>query len=1284
MGHSVPLHLGNSVLHALGGETPRVRLRASIPAGTAVEEATGTRPFDPTQRYRISGEIARGGMGAVLKGFDADLGRDIALKVLLESHHGKSDHLHRFIEEAQISGQLQHPGVVPIYELGQFPDHRPYFTMKLVHGQTMSALLQERPSPQADRPHFLKVFEQVCQTLAYAHSRGVIHRDLKPGNIMVGAFGEVQVMDWGLAKVLGHRTSDSETREASAPPLGPLATGLPHQQTRTGAVMGTPAYMPPEQAKGETARLDERCDVFGLGAILCEILTGQPPYVAPDLLGTYDKAVRGDLTDAHTRLEHCGAEADLIQLAKKCLTVSLEERPRHAGIVAQELSAYLNSVEQRLRQAETQAAVAQTKAQEERKRRRVTFRLAAGILLTLTAGLTVSLWQMNVALAAEERAKINEKKAVELAAAEKQARQAESVQRRQAEAVATLLEKVFYDSSPLAQRRPQMDVKSRLLARLDVAAAQLSQEFAAEPLTKARLQHALGITQLGLGEPRKAEALLRAAAQERHARLGQDHADTLAAQYMLMVAYAEAGRRAEALQFLEAIRDRHLAQLGPDDPVTLATQHNLGVLLYETGKRREAQELLTDVYRRRAAQLGPDADSTLSTQHLLALLYREFGRLPEATRMLEQVRDKLLARFGPGHPEVLVSFANLATCYLDAGKWPEAIRLLEQIRDHQAAQLGLDHPYTLTSLHNLAGAYQEAGRVSEAVRLYEQVRDVQSAKLGRQHPATLHTLTSLGLAYQAAGRPKEALQLLEQTWQQQANRAERETDEISALVMGLARVYQHNGRAQEAVPLLERIRDRYLANLGPDHVDTLKALSYLAGAYFKAGRTADAIRLFEQVREQQTRRYGPDHPETLMVLGNLALAYQEAGRLKEALPLFEQVNERSQKVLGPDHPHALAVAANLADAYRDADRFPEAIRLFEQVRDRELVVHGPKHRDTLLTLHNLGLTYQEAKRLPEALRLLEQVLADQMATLGPDHPHTATTQQSLAKVYLDLKRVKEAIQLLEIASQKRTQLLGPDHPHTLMTRANLAAAYWNDRQLDKSVPQYEQVLVAKRKKLGDNHVSTITTAFNLGVNYYMAQKREQAVMIFTEWLPRAEQHLGLNHAMTRFGQQSAVVVFENARLHAQAAAIHRTWANLERHRQPGEPLKLASHLAAAGMDFLYAQQFVEAEPLLRECLTLREKHQPEVWSTFNSKSLLGGALLGQKKYGEAESLLLQGYEGMKAREQTIPPPGKPRLPEALERLIQLYEAQDKPAEVQKWRQELEAVKKRQAAVPGGK
>ena len=247
-----PAQPDSTALDGLSGElgaVPHVLLRDTEPAADGdplLQPHSPEMPplADRPARLQLFGEIARGGMGAILKGRDVDLGRELAAKVLLEAHQGSPDVVRRFVEEAQIGGQLQHPGIVPVYELGTFPDRRPYFAMKLVRGRTLSSLLAERAHPgaddkpearakvrsgepslalqacekrAADLPRFLSIFEQVCQTMAYAHARGVIHRDLKPANVMVGEFGEVQVMDWGLAKVLPRGGIADETTPETVP-----------------------------------------------------------------------------------------------------------------------------------------------------------------------------------------------------------------------------------------------------------------------------------------------------------------------------------------------------------------------------------------------------------------------------------------------------------------------------------------------------------------------------------------------------------------------------------------------------------------------------------------------------------------------------------------------------------------------------------------------------------------------------------------------------------------------------------------------------------------------------------------------------------------------------------------------------------------------------------------------------------------------------------------------------------------------------------------------------------
>lgn len=417
--HSVLKMLSNTL-----NEVPGVSLRES----TAEGEEPIARPKSPEMptgdsdsRYQLQGEIARGGMGAIIKGRDTDLGRDLAIKVLLDSHKDKPEVIQRFVEEAQIGGQLQHPGIVPIYELGQFADKRPFFAMKLVKGKTLSKLLADRDDAAEERGKLIGIFEQICQTMAYAHSRGVIHRDLKPANIMVGAFGEVQVMDWGLAKVLqsggvaDEKTSKTlqqgqsiiQTMRSGVGSDSPGTFGSVGSETQMGSVMGTPAYMPPEQALGEIDQMDERADVFGLGAILCEILTGQPPYVADDTAQVYRMASRGKLEAAFSRLGDCGADEDLIVTTKHCLELEPVDRPRDAGVLADRVTMYMESVEEKLREAEVQRAAEaaradaeaaqataegaradaeSARASEESKRRRTSLMLATSVLMLVGLG----------------------------------------------------------------------------------------------------------------------------------------------------------------------------------------------------------------------------------------------------------------------------------------------------------------------------------------------------------------------------------------------------------------------------------------------------------------------------------------------------------------------------------------------------------------------------------------------------------------------------------------------------------------------------------------------------------------------------------------------------------------------------------------------------------------------------------------------------------------------------------------------------------------------------------
>jgi formylglycine-generating enzyme required for sulfatase activity/tRNA A-37 threonylcarbamoyl transferase component Bud32 len=256
-------------------------------AGTLLPEpslaATGPAARSKPYRYTLLRVEAEGGLGKVWVARDADLRREVALKEIKGNRLGDGESSRRFLREAQVTGQLEHPNIVPVYELAWRPeDDQPFYTMRLLRGRTLRAAIAEhheslggRPVEALGRQKLLGAFISICQAISYAHSRGVVHRDLKPENVMVGSFGEVVVLDWGLAKLLGGGDVVAEELTHAGSPgveVSPEASAL-----TTVGVAGTPAYMAPEQARGDTDEVDERTDVYGLGAILFEILTGRPP-----------------------------------------------------------------------------------------------------------------------------------------------------------------------------------------------------------------------------------------------------------------------------------------------------------------------------------------------------------------------------------------------------------------------------------------------------------------------------------------------------------------------------------------------------------------------------------------------------------------------------------------------------------------------------------------------------------------------------------------------------------------------------------------------------------------------------------------------------------------------------------------------------------------------------------------------------------------------------------------------------------------------------------------------
>lgn len=305
-----------------------------------------TAPVGGESRFEDQGQIAKGGMAAIRKVFDTVILRNAAMKVMTDGADDASS-LSRFVEEAQITGQLDHPNIVPVYDIGVDEHGLPTrFTMKLVHGETLAAILDDNATDPDNHERLevvLQAFVKICDAVSFAHSRGVIHRDLKPANVMIGSHGQVYLMDWGIALLLdgGERKSNAGSTGDNGADAGVRTGGNEASNELPGTLSGTPAYMAPEQAFGRTHEMDERTDVFGLGAMLYEIITFQPPYLGKLPGDEMDLARQARVTPPETLQPDRPLPPGLCRIAMKALSPARADRYETVDALKHDVVAFL-------------------------------------------------------------------------------------------------------------------------------------------------------------------------------------------------------------------------------------------------------------------------------------------------------------------------------------------------------------------------------------------------------------------------------------------------------------------------------------------------------------------------------------------------------------------------------------------------------------------------------------------------------------------------------------------------------------------------------------------------------------------------------------------------------------------------------------------------------------------------------------------------------------------------------------------------------------------------------
>jgi serine/threonine protein kinase len=717
-------------------------LQASLTGSGPRAADSGDEPAGTLGDFRLGRELGRGGMGIVYEAEQISLGRRVALKVLPFAATMDSRHLQRFQNEARAAAGLHHTNIVPVYAVGVERGVH-YYAMQLIEGRTLADFIAEQcgaapPQPPAaesgaptvppaaqatsaaprDAAYFRQVAEwgiQAAEALDCAHELGVLHRDVKPGNLMVDAAGRLWVADFGLARV------QSDTR-----------------LTMTGDVVGTLRYMSPEQALAKRVVIDHRTDVYSLGATLYELLALRPAYTGDDreeLLRqiTFEEPAR-------PRGANKAVPAELETVVLKAMEKDPADRYATAQALADDLRRYL--MYEPIRASRPSLVKRARKIARRHPGVAVTAAIAvfAGLLLGV-AGLAVNNWMVR-------REQVKTRDALDRAEREKAI----------AEAVRLFLQdKLLLQADPRAQgdalRRAggsPAEAKPNPTIRdlLDRAARELTPEriegqFPGQPLVQAVILKTVGEAYGGIGDYDPAISHLQRARELQTRELGPDHSDTLKTTQSLARAYLDGGKVREAAGLLEWVRDRRSETLSSGHPDTLASMNDLERCYYRLGQPQKVLGTREDIVRLRKASLGPDHRDTLESMNNLANSYAAVDRLHDAQQLHQETLGRRKRTLGEDDPDTLQSMNNVANCHAALDQYPDALRLHQETLERRRTRLGPDHPDTLQSMNNVAVALSALGRHAEARKLHEETLELRMGKLHRDHRDTIQSMNAL-------------------------------------------------------------------------------------------------------------------------------------------------------------------------------------------------------------------------------------------------------------------------------------------------------------------------------------------------------------------------------------------------------------------------------------------------------------------------------------------------------------------------------------------------------------
>jgi serine/threonine protein kinase/tetratricopeptide (TPR) repeat protein len=1073
-------------------------------------------------RYKLLEKIGEGGFGVVYMAEQQEpVQRKVALKII-KAGMDTREVIARFEAERQALALMDHPNIAKVLDAGTTEAKRPYFVMELVRGIPITDYCDEKNLSTTER---LQLFIKVCQAVQHAHQKAVIHRDLKPSNILVTLHdGEPipKVIDFGVAKALGQKLTEKT-----------LFTSLRQ-------MIGTPAYMSPEQAEMSGLDIDTRSDVYSLGVLLYELLTGETPFdkevLAKAALDDFRRMIREtEPPKPSTRLRTLGGkitqvakhrqiqperlsrlvQGDLDWIAMKCLEKDRARRYETANDLATDVSRFLNC-------EPTTAAAPSTfyRVRKFARRHRSALITGALFLVMLLGGTIVSLWQAVRAMNAESKS---------------------AFEARYSDQIAGFLEHILESARPSAALGHDT---TWLRDVLDQAAAQMEKDLKDEPGLRAAFEQHIGRVYWELGQNRRAEAMFRASlAIEAKFRVPR-HLNLAVSLLGLSQVLVEQGRHQEAESYMRrALNLCQKAQPGHDRELADALSV-LGVILFKS-KPQEADQLLRQALTIRMKMYGETNVDVAESQRNLAVTSKMLGHLTEAEELQSRALATQRQLLGPKHPKIASSLNNLAVILLAQRKLSEAESLENQSLAMNQELLGREHPDVADNLANLGAIRFRQGRLREAQTLLEQALRMQEKLLGTQLPVVAETINTLASILMTEGCLQEAEGLLERALDIEGHEPGPPSPEYANSLIGLGTVLIYESRSAEAEAVLRKSLVVLTTSLG----------------------------------EQKAKSE---------VLNELGAALHLQGRLAEAEQNFDESLTASRQILGEEHCAVADTLDNLASVLEAEHKLVEAERAFDRALAMRRKIFGNLSFEVAESTWRLARVLVAESKPVEARELLTQAVSGLHRLATSEYSRIGDILDECGLLLSELGEYAGAEMLLKDAVFARKSRFGNADPSVADSLATLAQVLKNRGNLEPAEAACREALAIRRHCWGDKHESVAGNLNDLGTimeeKHQLDQAAElyrQSVEMFRELSPDKPSDFEgplLNLANVTFEMGDA----------ATAEALYRQ--GLATRKEPlDEDLMAASFLDGLAKVLVFQHVLKDQERLIRQALAIRTR-----------------------------------------------------------------------------------------------